>query len=87
MKVCIDNQREKCKIWLKKMYIYIKDSGTQIYGFLLIYPYKQRDLMTACTAEKALSMRGRCLFAGVKCDIWKLKGGGENRETQMVVVP
>ncbi len=43
--------------------------------------------MTACTAEKALSRRGRCLFAGVKSDIWKLKGGGENRETQMVVVP
>ncbi len=43
--------------------------------------------MTACTAEKALSRRGRCLFTGVKCDIWKLKGGGENRETQMVVCP
>lgn len=52
-----------------------------------MYHYKQRDLMTARITEKALCRRGRCLFAGVKCDIWKLKGGGENRDTQMVVVP
>lgn len=35
----------------------------------------------------SLCRGGRCLFAGVKCDIWKLKGGGENRETQMAIVP